>query len=81
MVKLPAFINAEFPNLRTCSGLNWPVKLLSERFKNLRPNRGGKSEGNEPFNLLFDKSKCFNERRIEMGFEFPDILQLERSRN
>lgn len=78
--EMPECVNAEFPNFLIFSGLVWPVKLLNERFKNLRPSRGGKSEGKEPTILLFDTSKYFNDFRLEMGFELPEMLQLERSR-
>lgn len=58
----------------------WPVKLLNERFKNSRPIRGGKSKGKEPVISLFETSRYRKKRRFEMGFGFPEILQLEMSR-
>lgn len=80
-VKFPALVNADFPNLWYLSELIDPVKLFSEMFKNRRPPRGGKSNGKVPFNLLLETSKCFNDRRAEMGFRLAEILQLEISRS
>lgn len=73
-------MNAELPNFLWNSDPISPVNLFNETFKNLSPMSGGKSEGNVPFMLLSDTSKCVNRRRLEMGFKLPEILQLEMSR-
>lgn len=79
-VKFPAAMKADLPKFWYFSGLTNPEKLLRERFKNLRPSRGGKSEGKVPFILLFETSKYFKDRRTETGFELEEILQPEISR-
>ena len=76
----PAWINADLPNFLNLSKVVEALRLLWETFKNLMLFRGGKSEGKLPFNVLFDKSKKESVVREEMGFTFPLMLQLERSR-
>ena len=73
-------MNADLPNFMNLSKVVEALKLLWEMFKNLMLFRGGKSEGKLPFNVLFDKSKKESVVREEMGFTFPLMLQLERSR-